>query len=606
MLARMLGSAALAGSLVAATAVLLTLFLNPDVRPLREVWPLAVALFMPAWLVSFALLVGAILVVRPLPWWRQPRQSPVPELPGMTTTSLVAGAIASVLYWQNLFQYRHSIPVESVSALAAAGVAVSVATLVLLGVCVDVALFPQMGRSLAAPIALLAAASIVVVPLALLPRLAVPAPPAPVTTAPVEPSCRVTLVGVDGLGIAFLREEIARGRLPALAGLIRRGAFGPLATLSPTETPAVWATIVTGRLPRDHGVKSYERYRLLGTRTRYELLPRGVFVGLLQRVGLISAEPVTHVARRRRALWNALNAFGIDVGVVGLPGTHPVEHVRGFMLSNYFQRVPPARFGEALQPVSLAREVSAQIVRPEDIDPAWLGEFVDVSRSGDGQIDWRRHLVSEALAPDLSTLRAGRTLRTALDPPFFAVYFRGFDVVGRQFMRYAQPERFGDVSPDEIRGYGRVLQRYAALLAETVNDLALARRPHEVLLVVSGFGMEPVPLGQRLRARLAGAGTASGTHAGAPDGFVLAVGDGIRAGARCENASVLDIAPTVLYLMGLPVAHDMEGRVVSEILEDDFARAHPMTFIPSYESLAVTPIAPSEAVDLPPLPEEGP
>jgi hypothetical protein len=63
---------------------------------------------------------------------------------------------------------------------------------------------------------------------------------------------------------------------------------------------------------------------------------------------------------------------------------------------------------------------------------------------------------------------------------------------------------------------------------------------------------------------------------------------------------VLDLAPTMLYLMGLPVARDMEGRVLTEMVDEAFARAHPVTFIPSYESLAVT--AAPEGSDLPPLP----
>ena len=60
----------------------------------------------------------------------------------------------------------------------------------------------------------------------------------------------------------------------------------------------------------------------------------------------------------------------------------------------------------------------------------------------------------------------------------------------------------------------------------------------------------------------------SGTHADAPDGLLLAVGDGIRAGAMLHGASVLDVAPTILYLMGLPVARDMEGRVLTEMLDE--------------------------------------
>src|SRR5262249_57139498 len=104
---------------------------------------------------------------------------------------------------------------------------------------------------------------------------------------------------------------------------------------------------------------------------------------------------------------------------------------------------------------------------------------------------------------------------------------------------------------------------------------------------------------------LVGGAGAGGTDEGAPDGYLLAVGDGIRAEARLDRASVLDLAPTILYLFGLPVARDMEGRVLTEILDEDFALRHPVTFIPSYESLAITPATTAPLEDLPPLPEEG-
>jgi hypothetical protein len=160
------------------------------------------------------------------------------------------------------------------------------------------------------------------------------------------------------------------------------------------------------------------------------------------------------------------------------------------------------------------------------------------------------------------------------------------------------------VRTEEVRRYGRVLSRYSAYLGHVVGEFAKGLRPNEILIVVSSYGMQPVPLWRRLLAGIGGS-KASGTHASAPDGIVMAVGDGIRPGSSIRGASILDVAPTILYLMGLPVARDMEGRVFTEMLEDDFTRAHPVSVIPSYESLAVTPVAPGTS-DLPPLPEEGP
>ena len=51
---------------------------------------------------------------------------------------------------------------------------------------------------------------------------------------------------------------------------------------------------------------------------------------------------------------------------------------------------------------------------------------------------------------------------------------------------------------------------------------------------------------------------------------------------------------------------DMEGRVLTEILEEGFVRTHPLTYIPSYESLGRAEVAPAPDTGLPPLPEEVP
>ena len=286
-------------------------------------------------------------------------------------------------------------------------------------------------------------------------------------------------------------------------------------------------------------------------------------------------------------------------------GTFPTEPVQGFMLSHYFHLLldDEARLSLTLHPPDLILETAARAVAPEDVDQRLISEFVDFSvEIPDDAVPWQRDLVERALVPDMTYERAGTVLRKAYDPPFFATYFYGLDVVGHTFMRFGRPDRFGDVTSQQARRYGRVLDRYTAHLSGKVGELLEGLRQDEILLVVSTYGMEPVPLWRRLLRGFVGGSTMTGTHARAPDGVVLAFGSGIRAGSTLRDASILDLAPTVLYLMGLPVAREMEGRVLTEMLEEDFARAHPVTFIPSYESLAVSPMADPLSLDLPPAP----
>jgi predicted AlkP superfamily phosphohydrolase/phosphomutase len=53
------------------------------------------------------------------------------------------------------------------------------------------------------------------------------------------------------------------------------------------------------------------------------------------------------------------------------------------------------------------------------------------------------------------------------------------------------------------------------------------------------------------------------------DGILFAYGEGITRGKEISGARLVDIAPSVLYLTGLPVPRDMDGRVLTEILTEE-------------------------------------
>jgi len=49
-----------------------------------------------------------------------------------------------------------------------------------------------------------------------------------------------------------------------------------------------------------------------------------------------------------------------------------------------------------------------------------------------------------------------------------------------------------------------------------------------------------------------------------------------------DEVTTLDIAPTVLYLSGLPVAEDMEGKVLTELITGEFTDANPAETVDTY------------------------
>jgi hypothetical protein len=602
-------SALLAAVIGASGLSILVLLLNPELAARAELPALLVCLFLP-WAAGATLALWLLAALATaLRWWPRPFRPVVVSRPFFCLLTCLALAALAALYWHNLLAYRHAMPVAAVHALATSAAVVTGAVAVFLVIGLDVALFPRHERPFAAALAILLPAVSIAVPLALRPRVAVAQAPAPIRLRATPAARRVYVVAIDGLSPADVAGDPAVARVPWLAQLARRGAMVRLATVRPTEGPPVWTTILTGRLPRDNGMKSASSYRLLGSRSDWALLPKGALVGVLERARLVSRRSLPSSARRVRALWNVLDAFGIPCGLVDVSGTQPPETIRGFVVSPYFYmlRHDRARLATSVHPRDLLPELSARALEPSDVDPALLRELADPAEPAASPLEdpALRRLAEQALAPDLSNMRVADVLLQAYAPSFFVLAFSGYDKAGHQFYRYVHPEAFGNVPPDEARRYGHVLRGYTALVGRWVLGLEKTLRPQDVLVVISGHGLAPTPLWRRLFGALTGTEVGAASHEDAPPGVLVAVGGPLRPGAELAGASLLDVAPTLLYLMGLPVARDMEGRVLSELVGADFASDHPVTFIPSYQSLAVAAAAPGPAGDdLPPLPDE--
>ena len=52
--------------------------------------------------------------------------------------------------------------------------------------------------------------------------------------------------------------------------------------------------------------------------------------------------------------------------------------------------------------------------------------------------------------------------------------------------------------------------------------------------------------------------------------------------------SIHDVAPTVLYGMGLPVGQDFSGKAQTALYTDAYRQAHPLKTVPTYGTLRNT------------------
>lgn len=117
--------------------------------------------------------------------------------------------------------------------------------------------------------------------------------------------------------------------------------------------------------------------------------------------------------------------------------------------------------------------------------------------------------------------------------------------------------------------------------------------------VVFSFGVRPYLPSERLAVQAViepmPPESSGGRHY--PEGIVLAAGPGIRQGAVLDGARLIDITPTVLYALGLPVPEDMDGRVLTEMFTAEHLAANPVTRGPATTALPAVETARDHQAD---------
>jgi predicted AlkP superfamily phosphohydrolase/phosphomutase len=574
----MLTNALLAGALGAGYLTIVVLQLNPHVPLVSETtWRLfgVLALFYGVHLaVLFYLsMIGRELITQNVmsPGWMSTRV--------LAWLSAAQSAGIAVLMWLNVTGLATALDETTIRRMTAGAAATTATAVVLLGLAIAHYSFGRRGSKVGAALLTIAVFGSLALPVAARgPGVDVAAPPraAEVVAAPAPAAGpRVVMLLLDGASLEYIGRRAAGGRLPNFARLLESGASMDLATVRPTAVDPVWAAVATGMYAPKNGVRSVGAFYVRGDTRALTLLPDHCFAHLLVRLGLLRREEYAASAMRVRPLWGILGDAGISVGIVRWPLTYPAQPVNGFVLSDRFHEL-----------IGSVRELDEGAAHPHEILPLARDAFLE-------QEDLpTRSPTSEAAAAASSSIevvaelrdrfyrRAMKSLQARWPTQFTALRYQGLDTVGHYNLRFTQQRDIGDVSDEERRRRQQTIDRYYGYIDDEIGSALSALGPGDLLLVVSGFGMQQPNAIKNLVGRLIG-DPVSGTHERAPDGFLLGYGTAVEPGRR-QRGSIVDVTPTVLYFLDLPVGRDMDGYARPDLFRSSFTAGRPIAFVPTH------------------------
>lgn len=385
-------------------------------------------------------------------------------------------------------------------------------------------------------------------------------PPLPATFG-APTGQEVAVVGVDGADWRVALPMVQRGELPHLARLMAEGSWGPLESFPDSNSAVIWASIYTGRRPAVHGVLDFYAIRLAGMSEEFfGVYPvhRTFFKELalrLQRFGLARVQPIDRSQVAVPLIWEIAHAARRSVGVVdGYYYSYPAP-VLGDPKSFFLGYGSDATW-------QLARKEKRALSAQESALQAWPSTLL----AAEGRFlalrdfQWQGTTLLDLIG------RYGQ-------PDLVSIYSHEPDAVQHERWRFHEPTKFFRIDPATAAAHDDVAAFYRELDAY-LGRLRARLAPDTVLVVVSDHGHSPTIFHSM-----------DTQHRHGPPGILLLHGGPVRAGRLPADAGVLDVYPTLLYLLGIAVPDDADGRVLTAALDPAFIGSHPAARVSSWDGI---------------------
>jgi predicted AlkP superfamily phosphohydrolase/phosphomutase len=365
---------------------------------------------------------------------------------------------------------------------------------------------------------------------------------------------KILLIGFDGASWNLMGPLLKQGKLPNFQKLIRGGSTASLSTLTPTWSPLLWTSIATGKRPEKHGIRAHHT-------------PAGKF----------EVEPGNR--RITKAFWNILSDAGIRVGVVNWWLTWPVEKVNGFIVSDKYRRTrkrpqltyPPELLND-LPKVGIGMDVFEAEKRKYFLPPA-LEATVAVQ-------DEKRMNYKIYWGQDRAIFQTSELLLKKNPVDVFATLFRIVDISSHLFCNFLPKETLNDES------YSKLLEPVYVYADQILGELLARAGPQARVIICSDHGFQLMNGKYDHNAR-----------ENPPAGVLILYGPEFRENYRVSRASILDVTPTLLHLMNLPVGKDMDGKVLDEAFTEGFRSARKIQYVATHDGKTAPETAPSLELD---------
>ncbi|MEW6455243.1 MAG: alkaline phosphatase family protein [Acidobacteriota bacterium] len=357
---------------------------------------------------------------------------------------------------------------------------------------------------------------------------------------------KVVILSMEGLTLDFIIPLISEGNLPNFSYLMENGSWKLLKNFSPNEYFSLYTSFENGKYPsKNRAFSKYFQFKFC--KSSLLILPRYLLIAQGEKVGIFKSIKINY------------------------PGdTKGIFKILSEAKSNYWDSREVKNRENIMASSSVGEKAFAEIFQDLLKEKGWKGE-----------------LLKKSFITDVEESDSALKEKEKKSPILFFLHLQGLDLVEHYFYKYSKPELFLEQSEEEREKFSDVIYKYYKFYDSIIGKFLFSLKENEIFIVFSPHGMDPYPLWKRVLGWFLGKKEISSYHDEAPEGIVFFYGNGISKGKSMDSVSLVDLAPTIFYMLGLPVANDMDGIVINSILEREFSSRNPMFYISSYDYIKI-------------------
>ena len=349
---------------------------------------------------------------------------------------------------------------------------------------------------------------------------------------------KMRIVIMDGLSLNFLFSLSEEQKLLNFDYLIKNGVRSRISTFKPNFELGLLNSTLTGRVPSEYKFHSNYRFKISDLDYEFNIFPRYIFFRYSSRLGFTTfykkSNPNIKDYIIKKYQQNNLQTMPL----VG-PQYAPPYSKKKLEHNSLFIHL----FSDILETVSPKYE----IVRKS----FFLDDFI------------------KNRIPDLKDT----------DIFYSITRLKGLDTISKYFYQYYLHQIFGNIYEKDINQYGWIIKKYYEYYDSIIGNLISSCGENELLVILSFFEYEPLPVWRRIIVNLFGQKDVYVYKSLKSQGTLLMYEkNALKKDYPLKTTTIFDIFPTLIYYSGFQLSKDLKGEVVREIFTDEFILNNPIDF----------------------------